>query len=108
VLLGSGPNAIVLSHEFRANLCNWLPFAQQLASRGYRVLAYDSRPFASPVKPVHLERDVVGAERELVRRGATRVLIGGASAGAAAIRGDGRRGRRTARGGAVLPRRRPP
>jgi pimeloyl-ACP methyl ester carboxylesterase len=84
VLLGSGPNAIVLSHEFRANLCNWLPFGKQLAARGYRVLAYDSRPFASPVKPVHLERDVVGAERELVRRGAKRVLVGGASAGGTA------------------------
>ncbi len=84
VLLGSGPNGIVLSHEFRANLCNWLPFAQTLAQRGYRVLAYDSRPLGSRPTAVHLERDVVGAERELVRRGVTRLLVGGASAGGTA------------------------
>jgi pimeloyl-ACP methyl ester carboxylesterase len=84
VLLGSGTNAIVLSHEFRANLCNWLPFAQQLAARGYRVLAYDSRPIGAIPRTGHLERDVVGAERELLRRGAKRVIVGGASAGGTA------------------------
>ncbi len=84
VLLGSGTNAIVLSHEFRANLCNWLPFAQQLASRGYRALVYDSRPIGAGRTPVHLERDVVGAEHELVRRGVKRVIVGGASAGGTA------------------------
>ncbi len=82
VLLGSGKDGIVLSHEFRANLCNWLPFAQQLAGRGYRVLIYDSR--ASDPGQGHLERDVLGAARELRRRGVTRVLVGGASAGGTA------------------------
>src|SRR5581483_8533614 len=72
VLLGSGPNGLVLSHEFRANLCNWLPFAEQLAAKGYRVLAYDSRPLGSVPRTGHLERDVLGAERELLRRGAKR------------------------------------
>ncbi len=84
VLLGSGADAVVLSHEFRANLCNWLPFAQQLASKGFRVLVYDSRPLGSVPSTGHLERDVLGAERELVRRGAKRVLVGGASAGGTA------------------------
>jgi pimeloyl-ACP methyl ester carboxylesterase len=84
VLLGSGRNGIVLSHEFRATLCNWLPLAETLARRGYRVLAYDSRPVPSPTSPAHLERDVLGAERELLRRGVTRVLVGGASAGGTA------------------------
>jgi hypothetical protein len=87
VLLGSGQNGIVLGsgNGPRDSLCNWLPFAQTLAQRGYRVLAYDSRPltlqrrfspFPSP-GALHLERDFVGAERELVRRGVTRVLVGG-------------------------------
>ena len=82
VLLGSGKDGIVLSHEFRANLCNWLPFAQQLAGRGYRVLVYDSR--VSDPGTAHLDRDVLGAARELRRRGVTRVLVGGASAGGTA------------------------
>jgi pimeloyl-ACP methyl ester carboxylesterase len=83
VLLGSGRKGIVLSHEFRANLCNWLAFAQTLAGRGYRVLIYDSRP-SSPTQG-HLERDVLAAERVLLRRGVTRVLVGGASAGGTAV-----------------------
>jgi pimeloyl-ACP methyl ester carboxylesterase len=84
VLLGSGQNGIALEggHHFRDNLCDWLPFAQTLAQRGYRVLAYDSRPLAlrrfSRPAALHLVRDVVGAERELVRRGVRRVLVGGA------------------------------
>jgi hypothetical protein len=84
VLLGSGQNGIVLGggHHFRENLCDWLPFARTLAQRGYRVLAYDSRPIAprrlSRPAAVHLVRDVVGAERELVRGGVRRVLVGGA------------------------------
>jgi pimeloyl-ACP methyl ester carboxylesterase len=82
VLLGSGTDGIVLSHEFRANLCNWLPFAQQLAGRGYRVLIYDSRP--SNPRQAHLEQDVLGAVRELRRHAVTRVLVGGASAGGTA------------------------
>ncbi len=44
VLLGSGRKGIVLSHAFPGNLCDWFPFVPQLAARGYRVLAYDSRP----------------------------------------------------------------
>jgi dienelactone hydrolase len=86
VLLGSGQNGVVLAggHHFRENLCDWLPFAQTLAQRGYRVLAYDSRPpllvqrRLSRPAAAHLVRDVVAAERELIRRGVTRVLIGGA------------------------------
>ena len=82
VLLGSGRNGIVLyggGGSFRGDLCDWLPFAQTLAQRGYRVLAYDSRPGGPgpPGTAVHLERDVVGAERELVRRGVRRALVGG-------------------------------
>jgi hypothetical protein len=45
------------------------------------VLAYDSRPLAlrrgSPLPAAHFARDVVAAERALVRRGVTRVLVGG-------------------------------
>ena len=97
LLLGSGQNAIVLGagNNFRDNLCDWLPFAQTLARRGYRVLAFDARPLDLPrdrrkglrvLKATHFERDVVGAERELVRRGVRRVLVGGGSlAGTAAM-----------------------
>jgi hypothetical protein len=90
VLLGSGQNGIALASGtgFRGNLCDWLPVMGTLAQRGYRVLAYDSRPpplrRRSPPTAVHFARDVVGAERELVRRGVRRVLVGGAGPGGVA------------------------
>jgi pimeloyl-ACP methyl ester carboxylesterase len=93
VLLGSGQNGIVLGEGGpQQALCSWLPFARTLAQRGYRVLAYDLRPLPgtprelrrSPPKALHFARDVVGAERELVRRGVRRVLVGGAGPGGVA------------------------
>jgi hypothetical protein len=90
LLLGSGQNGIVLygaGGNFRGSLCDWLPFARTLARRGYRVLAVDARPVPGPplgATATHFERDVVGAERELVRRGARRVLVGGAALGGTA------------------------
>jgi pimeloyl-ACP methyl ester carboxylesterase len=90
LLLGSGQNGIVLAggNSVHSSLCDWLPFARTLAQRGYRVLAYDSRPLAlrrgSPPPTAHIERDFVGAERELVRRGVKRVLVGGHGPGGTA------------------------
>ena len=78
-----------MAHESRAWLCNWLPFARMLAGKGYRVLAFDSRDAgvseqAPYPKSIHLERDVLAAERELLRRGARRIVLAGASAGGTA------------------------
>ena len=90
LLMGSGAKGIVLAHELNANLCNWLPFAQTLARSGYRVLAIDSRNAGVSQHDVvyprlgHFERDLLGAERELRRRGAERLAFAGASAGATA------------------------
>jgi hypothetical protein len=85
LLLGSGQNGIVFSGaggNFRGSLCDWLPFGRTLARRGYRVLAFDLRPVPGPrLTATHFERDVVGAERELVRRGVRRVLVGGGFVG---------------------------
>jgi hypothetical protein len=88
VLLGSGQSGIVLygaGGYFRGSLCDWLPFGRTLARRGYRVLAVDARPGLTPrLTATHFERDIVGAERELVRRGVKRVLLGGAALGGTA------------------------
>lgn len=94
VLLGTGQNGIALAggSGFRGNLCEWLPIMGTLAQRGYRVLAFDSRPLALTRAAVrrgqrprlHLDRDVLGAERELVRRGVRRVLVAGPGPGGTA------------------------
>jgi len=85
VMWGTGPRAVVLGHEYRANLCSWAPFARTLARAGVRVLAFDHRGFGSSARgPVRYQQDVAGAIAEVRRRGATRVVAGGASMGGTA------------------------
>ena len=100
VTLGQGTTGVLLGHERAHNLCNWMPFARELAARGYRVLAIDFRGFgASHVRrPGHpddarpprtfrrrLERDVEAGIAELRRLGAKRIILAGASMGATAM-----------------------
>jgi dienelactone hydrolase len=84
--LGSGDRGVVLAHEIRASLCNRLPFARELVSHGYRVLAYDSRSGGSSGSsgPGSEALDVVAAVEALYRDGVARVAVGGASLGGAA------------------------
>jgi pimeloyl-ACP methyl ester carboxylesterase len=85
VQLGTGATGVVLGHENRANLCSWMPFARTLARNGIRVLAFDHRGFGSSARgPARYQSDVRGAIAELRRRGARRVVAGGASMGGTA------------------------
>ena len=47
VELGRGPRVVILAHSGASDLCSWLPYGRTLASRGYRVLAFDQRGFGS-------------------------------------------------------------
>jgi pimeloyl-ACP methyl ester carboxylesterase len=97
VEFGQGPNAVVLAHQGGGaagpTLCSWVPYARTLARAGYRVLAFDHRGYGSSSKPTRADRlfridaDVVAAVALLRRRGATRVVLGGASLGGAAVVG---------------------
>lgn len=99
VMVGKGLVGIAVGHEHRADLCNWLPFARVLARRGFRVLAFDSRNAGSsaPVNTSHadwLDLDFAGAAAALRKAGARKIVLGGASLGAAAAltaasRGEG-------------------
>ena len=89
VLLGRGTTGVALVHEFRGDLCNWLPFARVLAKKGYLVLDFDARNFGSSAKvnsaaAFAVDRDVRGAAALLRSRGAKRVVLGGASMGGTA------------------------
>jgi pimeloyl-ACP methyl ester carboxylesterase len=97
VVFGRGPNAVVLAHQGGGaagpTLCSWVPYARSLARAGYRVLAFDHRGYGSSSKPSRADRlfridaDVVAAVALLRKRGATRVVVGGASLGGAAVVG---------------------
>jgi pimeloyl-ACP methyl ester carboxylesterase len=90
VLLGRGTTGVALVHEFRRDLCSWLPFARVLSRKGYLVLAFDARNFGSSarvntVAAFAVDRDVRGAVKLLRARGARRVVLGGASMGGTAV-----------------------
>jgi pimeloyl-ACP methyl ester carboxylesterase len=88
VMLGRGPAAVVLTHEGRGWICSWLPYGRTLARRGFRVLIIDARgngsssASRSPSRRYRFDLDIAAAAREMRRRGARSVILGGGSLGA--------------------------
>jgi dienelactone hydrolase len=78
IVVGSGPRGIVLAHGQNGSFCEWLPYARQLASGGYRTLAYNSR------SGLRVDVDVPAAVEALRRTGSPHVFVMGSSAGAIA------------------------
>jgi pimeloyl-ACP methyl ester carboxylesterase len=76
-LVGEGETGVVLGHQFRSDFCSWVPFAEELARRDIAALAVN---FAS----ASLEDDMVAGANELLRRGAQRIFLVGASMGGTA------------------------
>lgn len=82
VLLGGGPAGVVLAHQSAQTLCDWLPFARQLAAEGFRAF-----PIGLPFRPLRnagWDRDIEAAVDYLRRAGAVSVVLIGASMGGAA------------------------
>jgi pimeloyl-ACP methyl ester carboxylesterase len=65
-------------------MCQWLPYATVLASKGYRVVAFDFAGFgaSSPTKQKTYLDDIRTVVSYLRDRGTTRVVVVGASMGA--------------------------
>jgi pimeloyl-ACP methyl ester carboxylesterase len=92
-VFGSGDTGVVLSHMLDTDQQPWWWMASLLADHGYTVLTYDRRGVCpggpagcseGPDDPGGVDLDIRGAIRYLRSRGATKVLIGGASLGGAA------------------------
>jgi esterase/lipase len=82
--LGTGTSAVVLAHQSDGSLCEWLPYGEQLAAQGFRVLAFDfvgSGSSSMPKQKTYVE-DVRTAVDYLRGQGAKKVVIMGASMGA--------------------------
>lgn len=85
--VGSGPRAVVLSHEQGYSICSWLALAQDLAQDGYHVMTFDYRNHgASELSSDNdnIDRDLQVVVEEMHRRGGERFLLGGASCGGTA------------------------
>jgi pimeloyl-ACP methyl ester carboxylesterase len=92
-LFGEGSTAVVLSHMLPADQRSWFGYADRLAEQGYLVLTYDFRGYcpggdggcSQGERDVSaIWQDVLGAI-DLVRgRGASRVVLVGASMGGTA------------------------
>jgi dienelactone hydrolase len=87
---GQGTTAVVLAHESRGSLCQWVPYARRLASKGYAAFAFDfrSRGRSQTVGVRRVRRiagDVSAAVKYVRSRGATRVFVVGASMGGSAV-----------------------
>jgi BD-FAE protein len=78
VVLGSGGRGIVLSHGSSTDLCEWLPYARELAAAGFRVLSYDTH------SNLRVDREMAAAAEALRRTGVERVAVAGSSLGALA------------------------
>ena len=80
VVVGKGARGVVLAHQIDGNLCDWLPYARQLAAAGHRVLAFNSR------RPgVRVDLDVAAAVEALRRTGSEHVVAAGSSLGASGV-----------------------
>ncbi len=88
-LAGSGTTGIVLAHQRNGDGCGWLDYGARLASHGM-VLAPDLRGFGGSDEgqgeaESRYDLDVVAAADELRRRGATRIVLMGASIGGTSV-----------------------
>jgi len=88
-LFGRGPKAIVLAHQSRGDLCQWLWFARREARRGYRALVFDLRNYGQSQHRQNSTRgfglDVAAAAKFVRSRGARKVFLVGASLGGSAV-----------------------
>jgi dienelactone hydrolase len=86
---GSGKTAIVLVHQRRGTLCQWVPYAKRLAGLGYTAFALDlrgngesqSRPYPANQR---YGGDVAAAAKFVRSLGARKVFLVGASLGGSA------------------------
>ncbi|GIF99792.1 alpha/beta fold hydrolase [Catellatospora citrea] len=86
VILGSGKTGIVLAHQNGGDVCQWLPYAFELAGKGYRVLMFDFGGFGVSTRgELDTPQQVAAAAAALRADGATSIVLIGASMGGTAV-----------------------
>jgi pimeloyl-ACP methyl ester carboxylesterase len=87
---GHGTTAVVLAHQYRSNLCQWISYARRLAAKGYLAFAFDFRnngrsQSVGYARSQRFGGDVAGAAKYLRAHGAKKALLVGASMGGTAV-----------------------
>jgi pimeloyl-ACP methyl ester carboxylesterase len=88
VALGTSGPGLVFGHMNGQDLCAWLPEARAFAKRSYRTEVFDFEGFGDSQPgsgAVRYDLDVVAATAQLRQRGATKVVLIGASMGGTAV-----------------------
>jgi pimeloyl-ACP methyl ester carboxylesterase len=85
-LVGQGPTAIVLAHQSDDDACVWSFYVPTLMASGRQILAFDFNDHGSSdrVGDGRIDLDLLAAVAEARNRGATRVVVIGASMGGTA------------------------
>jgi pimeloyl-ACP methyl ester carboxylesterase len=85
VRFGSGAHGVLLLPQRDTDLCPWWDYAVSLVNKGFQVLAIDMRGtgYSEAGTKLDYTADAVAGIAELKRNGATRVVVMGASQGAA-------------------------
>ncbi|MGP3945912.1 alpha/beta hydrolase family protein [Streptomyces sp. 6N106] len=84
LVMGDGPEGVLLDHEQGYSICSFIDIGRQLAKRGYHVVIPEYRNHGASEKLAenkHIDRDARAGLAELQRVGAKRVFLGGASCG---------------------------
>jgi pimeloyl-ACP methyl ester carboxylesterase len=83
---GKGTTAVILAHQSEGSLCDWLPFARQLARQGYFVFPVDFRGYGFSQRRTgaaanRFAGDLAAATKALRKLGKRKVFLVGASMG---------------------------
>ncbi|MGW2225050.1 alpha/beta fold hydrolase [Streptomyces formicae] len=84
LVLGDGPDGVLLDHEQGYSICSFVDIGRQLAKRGYHVVIPEYRNHGASedvAENEHIDRDARAGLAELRRVGAKRVFLAGASCG---------------------------
>ncbi len=83
---GNGTTAVILAHQSEGDLCDWLPYARRLASKGYFVFPVDFRGYGfsqarTGAAANRFAADLAAATNALRKLGKKKVFLVGASMG---------------------------
>ena len=86
VLMGHGGTGVLLAHQNQSDVCEWLPYGQELATKGYQVLAFDfNGEGASAGSVTTIAEDAAAAATYLKQQGVSKLILMGASKGGTAV-----------------------